>query len=115
MELPKKVKIAGIDVKVVDWDHHEADAQRAYGIFSKVENCIKIDTTLSSLRVTETFIHELLHGIWAGYRMDEKDDEERTVAIFAAGLTQVFRDTPELLVLLQKVIKEADLSDTHLK
>ena len=101
MDLPEGIKVAGIDVVVVDWDHGEADTFGAYGIFCKNENMIKIDTSKDHRRVTEVFIHEMLHAIWAGYYLQDSDDEERIVSTLASGLTQVFRDNPDVVEFIQ--------------
>ena len=100
MDLPEKVKVAGIDVKLIDWCPEEADEFGAYGIFSAGRSLIKVDTSKDEVKVIETLIHEVLHAICAGYHIREDDDEERTVSVMATGLTQVFRDSPELLDLI---------------
>ena len=106
MDLPEGIKVAGIDVQVVDWDHGDAETFGAYGIFSKSENVIKIDTTKDKIRVVEVFIHEVLHAAWAGYYLQDTDEEERIVSTLAAGLTQVFRDNPEVVDFLQSELGE---------
>ena len=106
MDLPEKIKVAGIDVKLIDWCPEEADEFGAYGIFSPGRSLIKIDTSKNEHKVVETLIHEVLHAIYAGYFISEDDGEERTVSVMAAGLTQVFRDSPELLDLITEHLGE---------
>ena len=48
----------------------------------------------------DTLLHEILHGVWNEYNLQEGDDEERTVSTMATGLTQVFLDNPKIGKLL---------------
>ena len=109
MELPKKIKIAHMDIEVEAWPHRSANARSAYGEFSGEEGMIRIDTTQHPYKVAETFLHELHHAIFWVYKMQDDDEEERTVATFATGMAQVFRDNPHVFKFIGRELCHFDV------
>lgn len=102
MKLPSKLRISCYDIDVVEMSSREGASRELYGVFSIDEAKIKIDTSNHKFKVLETFIHEILHGIYRGYRIESGHDEEQTVERMAVGLLQVLRDNPELLDLFER-------------
>jgi len=55
---------------------------------------IRVEIGMKPLEEVDTLIHEIVHGIEVAYRIRIP---ERTVGLIAHGLTQLFRDNPQLL------------------
>jgi len=60
----------------------------------------------SASRAAETLLHEIMHGVYWAYGIDDKDDEERVVSTMAAGLQQVWRDNPELMAWITEAVAD---------
>lgn len=102
MKLPEKVKVAGFDISIVEWDHHVASAAARFGEFSCLEQNIKIDKTLGKQKLLDTFLHEINHAIYWAYGMQDEDKEERIVSTFATAWQQIFRDNPEVIAFVSE-------------
>jgi hypothetical protein len=98
--LPDKIKIGPYDIALKRMTHQEAGAD--YGQFcSRTQSIGLCEDFPSSFMEADTLMHEILHGIWWERDMRAKDGEERIVAEFSGGLTQVLRDNPGLLAWLR--------------
>lgn len=57
--------------------------------------------------IADTFIHELLHGLFHAFDLshgdEDKDNEEHIVTVLATGLTTVMKDNPQLFGILQEL------------
>lgn len=104
MELPSTVRIGYETYKIVPMP----DAEALEGDFGATDQLIRIKVTDRSPRfVANTFLHEVLHGVF--YQAGLRDSlsinhakEEAIVNCLANGLSQVFRDNPNLLKMLTK-------------
>ena len=100
MNIPRKVRISGIDY-VVDQVTHPVcvDGRQCCGDINYDHNKIRIDISYgSSTSHICTLLHEVVHGI-----VHDRDicfgggaDEEAIVEAFAKGLYQVLTDNPDL-------------------
>lgn len=109
VNLPKRIKFAGLDVDIEIWDHDAALASQCYGQYSPVEGLIRIDPANPPRRIAETLLHESLHAIWDHYHMQgDPAEEEQIVSVLATALIQIFRDNPEFLELLTQVMEKED-------
>lgn len=68
---------------------------------------IYLDESASSFETADSLLHEILHGVWSAKKLAARAAEETAVTRLAAGLAQVFRDTPGLLKHLETLVKEA--------
>lgn len=105
MKLPTKIKVAAFDIEVVKWPFKEATAYARFGEFSCLEQLIRIDETMNTIKTVDTLIHELNHAIYWAYGIDDADKEERIVGTFATAWTQVYRDNPELLAFITESLR----------
>ena len=103
--LPKLVKVACFDIKVVEWEQHRANAARRWGEFSAGEMEIRIDTSTDKYQLLNTFLHEVNHAIYWAYGIHDKDEEERIVEIMSTGIMQVYRDNPEVLSFICGIVQ----------
>ena len=106
MNLPTKIKVACYDIAVEDWSKKEADAAGQYGEFSFQDLVIKVTTEgQANTTIADTFIHEIMHAVYCIYHIRDKDKEERTVTTLSTGMTQVYRDNPEVLQFIKEMLK----------
>ena len=105
IHLPEKVKVACFDVALSPWTAHEGAVERRYGAFTALALKIEVDLTVHPTKVVDTLLHELGHAIWWAYGIEDEDKEERVVATLATAWTQVYRDNPELLGWIQKMLR----------
>ena len=98
MQIPKRVRIGGIDYAIKHVPRLvSADGDLCNGIFDSNRCEIKLnrEDELSTERVHQTLVHEIMHGIV--YTMSlNLEDEEITVNVLAKGLYQVIKDNPQL-------------------
>ena len=94
---PTKIKVACYDIDIIDFTPHESAIKARFGEFSCLENCIRLDPSITRINQIDTLLHEINHAIYWAYGIDDADKEERIVAAFATAWTQVFRDNPALL------------------
>ena len=96
LKLPPYAKVAHRKYRIEVWCHKAAQASQRYGECSSVEAVIRIDESLDAEKARDTLLHEVLHAIYAEYRLEDEDKEERTVSTIATALTQVMVDSAEL-------------------
>lgn len=98
MQIPKKVRIGGIDYIVKHIPRLvSADGDLCNGIFdsNKCEIQLNSENDLSTVRMEQILIHEVLHGMvfTTGLNLE---DEEITVNVLSKCLYQVIKDNPNL-------------------
>jgi len=86
------------------------DMEDAFGICTPSLQTIDIDKEQTVPEELDTFIHECLHAIVRGMRIEFPNyrAEEAVVDRFGAGLAALFLDNPELLKYFQRLVKEAN-------
>jgi hypothetical protein len=97
MLIPKKVRIGGIDYKVVHKPNPATGNAVCYGVFDSERCLIELNSErdMHPDRLGQTFLHELLHGAIFGAGI-ESDDEELLVKTMARGLYQIIKDNPKI-------------------
>lgn len=101
--LPSSIRIGAYDVEIVVEDRNWSDAHAAIGHFSGAQQRMTIvQSSASSQASAETVIHEIMHAVWWAYGLEDADPQERTVTLLSAGLTQVWRDNPQLMAWIDK-------------
>lgn len=95
MKIPKILKIAGLIWKVQQ-DKNVTHEGECYGTTHHMYQNIFLDATTTKQKREETFIHEILHGVWEAYGLSEdkvlKEYAERIVRSMGIGLYQVLND-----------------------
>jgi len=87
MELPDKVRVMGVDYKILRLEHVICDSQLYTGVLDAAKGEIQIIESLSNDRAWITLLHEVIHAI------DHNDNlEDEMVENLAWGLYQVFTD-----------------------
>ena len=97
MQIPSKVRIGGIDYKVVHKPNPASGESVCYGVFDSERCVIELNSErdMHPDKVCQTFLHELLHGAISGAGI-ESDDEEVLVRAMARGLFQIIKDNPRI-------------------
>jgi hypothetical protein len=97
MHIPNKVRIAGIDYKVVRKPNPVTGNQLCYGLFDSEKCVIELNSEreMHPDRINQTFLHELLHGAIQG-ATDDDEGEEELVKAMAKGLYQIIKDNPRI-------------------
>jgi hypothetical protein len=104
--LPDSIRVGPYDMRLLPLDASTADAAGVFGYFKRKDQVIALDIShVSCAGLADTLIHEITHAIWWVYGLEDKDEEERTVATLSTGWTQVYRDNPSLLDWLKKALK----------
>ncbi len=103
MKLPAKIKIGYRSYEIHPWCTKEAELHNAKGQTWGDQGWIRLDETLDTEQTANSFIHEMLHGMWK--QCDLPDDvEEHFVTVLANQLTQVFQDNPEVTKYLKAAL-----------
>lgn len=106
--IPRKIKVSfkDIDVKLTK---DPKFLENNYGEFCASTGTIKISALESAPELANTLLHELVHAAcWYGGLKDEghalEDDkhEEHVVNVLTNQLSQILRDNPKILTVLQK-------------
>lgn len=104
MQIPKKVRIGGIDYKVIHKPNPVSGENAVcYGVFDS-ERCeiqLNSERDMHPDRQGITFLHELLHGAIFECGI-ESDDEEKLVNTMARGLYQIIKDNPKIFEPVKK-------------
>lgn len=115
VELPNKVRVGFRDYQLLPLSGEQDPGDEFLGFHFGSQNIIMIDTEhtppWSNLEIACTVLHEILHAIVSTAEAPiEEEKEEWLVSMFGNGLTQVFRDNPEvinwILQLCQKDTEE---------
>jgi Zn-dependent peptidase ImmA (M78 family) len=101
-----RLRIGFMDIAVVETAAMDDEYQ--YGEFDSKTNTIKINPNISDLDKINAFLHEIIHAILyergvaaeGGMFDDREKDEEFLVNTLSNGLTQVLRDNPKVLTVL---------------
>lgn len=98
MNIPKRIRIGGVDYWVLDNQYALNDGQHLlYGQIDYTTSEIKIaDAAKSPEMKGITLWHEILHGIRNHAGLDI-EDEENVVDMFAKGIFQVLEDNIDRL------------------
>lgn len=94
MNIPDKIKISGIDYKVIKTEGPlVVDGHQAYGMIDYNNRVIKLDTKLQDEQgIKSTFIHEVLHGIAFDRQIDWESGEENIIEQLTRGIYSLLKD-----------------------
>lgn len=96
---PYKYEIVKDEEKIREIREQDPKFKDWVGWLSYKSQQICIDPTVAKVCFQETFLHELLHGIWEFVGLDEKG-EERTINGLAPALLLVMQTNPEIVKFL---------------
>jgi hypothetical protein len=103
----KKIKIGGMDYDIHFSSQEVSKALEEMGKCSSATLDITISRGLKNAQVVDTFIHEVMHGIFYVLAMDWEEGDDRKVPDFetvtravASGFTMIFRDNPVFILWL---------------
>lgn len=103
--LPELIVVGPFDIAIQHMDSHLAGSEQSFGQFRAMEQAIYIQVDMPTpQKAVDTMLHEIGHAIYWAYDMDDEDKEERIVATMATGWTTIYRNNPELLSWIGKVL-----------
>jgi hypothetical protein len=101
MKLPTELTIGHQAYEILSRPQGWMRDTQNYGSCDAHTQTINIVTEdVSNVCITNTLVHEVLHGLFREYNLPE-DHEEHVVTCLANGLCQVVRDNPEFLKVLK--------------
>lgn len=90
------------------------DRSEIHGKISMDRGLIMLDPAIPADNQAETLLHEILHGVWYAYNLEDGLKEEAVVTALGTGLMAIFVDNPDLMKVLmdaalrgRPVLKEA--------
>lgn len=105
--LPITVRIGPFDFAIKKMSTHVAAGRQQFGEFSCISFEISIQEDIpSAAKAVDTFLHEVLHGIYWSYGFEDEDKEERIVGNMATALTALYRDNPWLSAWISKALSD---------
>lgn len=94
MNIPKIVRIGGIDYTVVHKENLNTGGQLALGRCHFDDEKIELASNLQGEQgIEQTFLHEILHAICNHFDLELNDDEDSLDKV-AKGLYMVLKDNP---------------------
>lgn len=104
--IPKKVRIGcyWFRVEVAEFEDHEAE--QSFGHMNPISQKIRLRPGMTAQNLANTFIHEVLHGIYF-YLVpdrDSEDPEEDFVTKGANGLCAFWQDNPKAVSWWQRTL-----------
>lgn len=107
MKPPKRLRVGYRHYQIHPWSLQDMERNEQWGECDKTRGEIFVCTESDPLVVLDTLLHELFHAIWNEYNVGKDSEEEPTVHMLAAGLTQVLYDNPQLLKFCGTAIRKA--------
>ena len=110
-----KIKIGYKDYKV-SFDNclntPDEDGRTYYGQIDYAEECIKLNPYIKNnkYQCIQTFIHELLHGIFKNAGASKHQDDEDLINLISSGLTTIIRDNNIDIIFNGNDINDMDYS-----
>lgn len=96
MNLPKKLRIGGLDWKV-EYSNHIANEGQCYGSNHAKTQSIFLDPDTTQQHIEEVLLHEVLHavfwrtGLWERFKNSQITEEE-VIAALSPCLHQVLKE-----------------------
>jgi len=101
-----KIRIGPYDWKVTYFGKDEYMKRECFGRTDELAMELEICDAFTNQSTANTMLHEIFHALWFAHNMKSKEGEEETsVAALATGMTQVFKDNPDLIKWLQEMVK----------
>lgn len=98
MNIPKKVKIGGLEFSVKERKNELRDNKRSGSSCGNTQEIV-IDSDISQQFKETTFIHELIHQIDFVYNIGL---EHQQVFLLEAGIYALIKDNPEIFKIEQQ-------------
>lgn len=100
----KSVRIGHRDIDIHKFAMNDPEIRNYNGVYHDSQSLIKVDIFLHLDHLIEVLWHEILHAVYAIYKISDEADEEKNVSTIAAALVQIARDNPVLWDFLGKSI-----------
>ena len=105
IKVPDLIKIGYAVYTVEPFKEGVGEAKRRLGECNHHTKIIHMRFDVPNYEILNTLIHEIYHAIFQVYVIDSEDAEERIVTTLTNGWIQVYRDNPELIKFITKMLK----------
>lgn len=105
MKLPERVRVGYADYDVLAKDADWSSSSQRAGEHRALDHKMMVATNYNDVEMANTLIHEVLHALWHKMNLGESVNEEDCVTTLANGLTQVWRDNPDLIRSLDSALR----------
>ncbi len=100
--LPDVVRIGPFDISITVKDRlNDEDDVGTYAHGIAIELRTNQHNATFAL---DTLLHEINHGIYRTFGLDDKSSEETIVATMATGWTMIYRDNPALIAWICRLV-----------
>ena len=97
----RSIRVGPFDLQIKPLTGEDRD--KCLGMFSEAQMSILMrDNYASDQQEAETFLHEVLHAVWAIAGCKPKDPEERVISQMSIVTATVIRDNPDLIEWLKE-------------
>jgi len=100
--VPKKIKIGHYIFDVCNMTKDLRKHGEVFGVCDQTKQKIHIDVTATPAVLRDTLLHEIMHGVYWMFNLEDENKEEKIVSSLATGLLAVFRDNPEVAKFLME-------------
>lgn len=105
--LPKTIRILHREFEIRERNDRDLATDHRLGEINFLNSKIEFLSQTGS-ETADTIVHEILHGLWHMFQIDDPDPEfqERAVSVLSTGLVTVMKDNPSLFPALQELVNK---------
>lgn len=109
IQLPSSVRIGPYDYDInPEGVEMPGEADQFVGLILRDKLQIVIQHKQAPMQVADTYLHEILHGIWSVCALGASAKEEVAVSALSTGIVNFLRDNPEGLSPLYQAFSLAN-------
>lgn len=94
--IPNSVRVGHYDYAIVVMAEIDQASDRIFGDMNATLQRIRLCAGMSTARLANTFMHEVMHAIHNFHDVDDKTSEENTTYRTTNGLCAFWRDNPDV-------------------
>ena len=103
--IPKTVRVGCYMFRVEVAEFEDAEADGTFGHMNPISQKIRLRPGMTAQNLANTFIHEVLHGIYFYLGVAEDNGEEEFVTKGANGLCAFWQDNPKAVAWWARLLK----------
>lgn len=107
-KLPPSVKLGATTYRLIERDKAWFDEHELAGQCRWPDMEVDIVTAQAPSEVANTIIHECLHLCYREWNIKPRCGEERTVTSLGYALAALYKQNPQLLAYIQRLLEEQD-------
>jgi hypothetical protein len=104
-DFPQHLKVGPVVYRVLEMSYQVAAVQDIDGVCETGQKIIRVREDLNRDDKARILLHEILHAAWDMGNLADSDGEEKTVAVLANQLTQIWRDNPDFVAFMNDALQ----------